>query len=1293
MNGPPRKRRRRWMRWGAAGLLGVVVALASLALWLVLTESGLRAAVQLAEAASGGRIAVTAPAGRLAGPLRLGALRVELPDLRLRASDLELEWDAGALLEPRLEIARLGADTLDVSTRPGEEPAPAVPPESLELPFPVSVDALRIGRLRMLVWTPVPEPDGAASLELSGLSGAFHSDGRHHRFEAAGAGAPFGRARLSGEIDGRSPFPLSARGTVEGEREGYPYVLALTAEGDLIEPRVHVDAQGAGLSGEADMVAAPFATVPLRSLRAAVGELDPSAFLAGAPRAALRIEADLQAESADPWTLVGPVTVVNRAPATLDENGLPFERLAAQLRWTPVETVVDGLDLRTPGGGRLSGALTWRPEAAPDAIGRLSAALALAGIDVHRLDGRLPSAVLSGSLEAEGDAARQEARVDLRLGKARVQGQGSVELPAQPDAPRSFSAAGELSRFDPSALVAEAPSADLNLSFETEGRLAASPDLTAAWRLRPSRLEGRALEGEGRVRVAGERLADVDVDMTLAGNRLVAEGAWGTPGDALEVEVDAPALGALHDELAGRARLDATLTGTRSQPGGTLRLFAERLVLPGGTRVAGLNAEGQLEAGLDGPFELALGLSGVGPEGEPAWLDAAALAIDGRRGEHRIELDARGAEGDTLRARLAGALSDDPLRWTGELVELESEGRFAARLTEPAELVAAADRVALGRAVLDAGEQGRIRLEETVWTPERIAARGNLTGLAFGLTARPEGRPRRGPGPLVLGAEWDLRLTDSAEGELRVFRESGDLTVTGEIGTRLGLEHLEALLTARDNRLALSFAARGTELGELSGSATALAERDADGGWGLAEEAPLLGSAHLDMPSIAWAGRLMQENLVTDGSLQADLTLAGTPAEPRASGRIAGSGLSIVLVDEGLHLRGGELLAEFDRDRLRLARLEFVSPNRVRPDEGRIPFQRLTDEPGRLTASGEIALDSGEGDFSFRAERLPLLQRPDRWMMLSGEGRGTSTWSSVEIDARMHVDAGYIELAETPPPSLSEDVVIVGQEEPGPGALKVTADVAVALGDHLYLSALGVDTRLTGTLQLRLREGEPLRAIGTVETVGGTFSGYGQQLSLERGIVNFQGPLDNPGLNVVALRKGLAVEAGVAITGSVRRPQVRLVSEPSVPDPEKLSWIVLGRPPAAGSGADLGVLLPAARALLGKPGGGGMTEQLSRSLGFDELSIGQGELGSVERRATSRVVGEGSVVTGEGTVSGQVLTLGKRLSSDLFLSFEQSLGGAERLIKLTYQLTRRVSVVARSGTYNSADIYYTISFK
>jgi translocation and assembly module TamB len=152
------------------------------------------------------------------------------------------------------------------------------------------------------------------------------------------------------------------------------------------------------------------------------------------------------------------------------------------------------------------------------------------------------------------------------------------------------------------------------------------------------------------------------------------------------------------------------------------------------------------------------------------------------------------------------------------------------------------------------------------------------------------------------------------------------------------------------------------------------------------------------------------------------------------------------------------------------------------------------------------------------------------------------------------------------------------------------------------------------------------------------------------------------------------------------------VSEPNVPDPAKLSWIVLGRAPDAGSGADLGLLLPAAAGLLGGPGGG-MTEELSRSLGFDSFSFGQGELNSTSRAASSRVLGSGSTIASGPSVSTQVLSLGKRLGPDLFLSFEQSLGGAATLVKLTYQISRRMSVIARGGTDTALDVHYGFSFR
>src|ERR1700730_10495901 len=63
---------------------------------------------------------------------------------------------------------------------------------------------------------------------------------------------------------------------------------------------------------------------------------------------------------------------------------------------------------------------------------------------------------------------------------------------------------------------------------------------------------------------------------------------------------------------------------------------------------------------------------------------------------------------------------------------------------------------------------------------------------------------------------------------------------------------------------------------------------------------------------------------------------------------------------------------------------------------------------------------------------------------------------------------------------------------------------------------------------------------------------------MERGWLYFHGPLDNPGLDVLALRKNQPVEAGVKVTGTVQVPLVRLTSNPPEPEHEKLALVDLG---------------------------------------------------------------------------------------------------------------------------------------
>lgn len=1326
---PPPRRPASWSASGLKGLLAALLGLVTAAVlvlgWVGGTASGLRFAAGLAERLSGGLLSIDGADGYLLGELRIKGLKVRTPDLQLDLHNLELDWRPGALGGGLLDVDRLSASELAVATRPSGEPA--MLPVNLEIPLVVRLGQLRLDRLT--VASLEGERVAAPHLELTGLAGQLESDGRIHRFSGVTAATPVGQVTAEGRFDGRAPFPLSLQAALSTTQGGEAYKVELQAGGRLEALEVAATAEGAGMRGKADLQATPFAPLPLRAVHLRVSDLDPQRFHASAPTARLDIEASLEPSARTPpvsgqsvavedWVVTGPLRVTNHKPGRYNTGELPVVSLATRLRWAGGELAFSDLDLRLPGDGRVVGEASWQaPATDRPGTGQLRSALRVSGVDARRLDGRAVATAIAGTLALRGDGEAQVLDADLRDKKLALRlkarhGAGLLQVDeavVKAEAARlelsgklalegagAFEARGRLSRFDPHAFAVAAPPADLNADFSLRGQR--SPALAGKldFELAQSRFEGKALSGKGALVLEGNRLAAADVAVDLAGNRLAAKGAYGRVGDALEIHVDAPALAALGHGLGGRLRADGVLRGTPAQPAGEFDVQGQRLAA-GGMFIDSVLGRGRVAEGKAGTLALNLDVSGVRKGDEDALLQKASLVFDGTRARNTLRLDVDGLRGHALSTRLSGGLTDGP-GWAGQLESLEVKGAFPVKLLAPAPLQLSQDRVSLGRAELRGGAGGRYLFEETRWETRNLVARGRVTGIQVGLILDPATRNVQSKGDsLTVGGEWDVVIGEKADGFVRFFREKGDLVLQGDVPVQLGLDDLQLTVSAAASRLAFGFSAHGSQLGRLAGAGSALLERTADGSIRLVPGAPLLGSASLDMPSIAWAGPLADQNLKTGGSLKGELTLAGTPARPETAGRIRGEKLDFLMADQGLHLSGGTLVAEFNREVLRLDEFSFVSPNRVKPRESRIDVARLTRQPGTLNASGSMQLASGDGRFTFKAERLPLLQRADQWLILSGEGEVLSGWQSAHIKGRLVADAGFVELSRTPAPSLDEDVEVLdprrNAKEPV-SPFQTGVDLSINLGNALYVKALGLDTRLGGEVRLRSGDGKPLSASGTINTVGGVFEGYGQKLSIERGIVTFNGPLANPGLNVVALRKGLAVEAGVGITGTARRPLVRLVSEPNVPDPEKLGWIVLGRPPDQGSGGEMALLLPAAQALLG--GGGNMSAGLANALGIDELSFGS----SIDSRsrvqtssvASSSVTGASSTYRGE-TVPGQVITLGKRLSSQAMLSFEQSVTGTSSVVKLTYQLTRRISVIGRAGSENALDGLFSISFR
>jgi translocation and assembly module TamB len=213
-----------------------------------------------------------------------------------------------------------------------------------------------------------------------------------------------------------------------------------------------------------------------------------------------------------------------------------------------------------------------------------------------------------------------------------------------------------------------------------------------------------------------------------------------------------------------------------------------------------------------------------------------------------------------------------------------------------------------------------------------------------------------------------------------------------------------------------------------------------------------------------------------------------------------------------------------------------------------------------------------------------------------------------------------------------------------------------------------------------------LRAIGTIRTVGGSYKGYGQKLAIERGVLRFAGPIDNPQLSVLAVRMGLAVEPGVEVLGTVMRPRVRLVSTPDVPEPEKLSWLVLGRGPSDLAPGDASVLLAAATSMLG---GNNPGSDIGERFGLDEVKIGRSDTNSI-----LGVLPQSTVAGKTGSASAaEVVSVGKKLTRDIHLTYEQGLADAEGALKVTWQISRRFQVLVRAGFLPGLDAVYKWTFK
>jgi translocation and assembly module TamB len=225
--------------------------------------------------------------------------------------------------------------------------------------------------------------------------------------------------------------------------------------------------------------------------------------------------------------------------------------------------------------------------------------------------------------------------------------------------------------------------------------------------------------------------------------------------------------------------------------------------------------------------------------------------------------------------------------------------------------------------------------------------------------------------------------------------------------------------------------------------------------------------------------------------------------------------------------------------------------------------------------------------------------------------------------------------------------------------------LALDLGEKLQVRGRGLDASLRGELKLTTPGGQ-LAVHGSVRTTSGTYVAYAQKMSIERGELVFNGAAENPRLDIIAIRPNLDVRVGVAVTGTLASPRVRLFSEPEMAEMDKLSWLVLGRASEGLGRTDTALLQRAAIALLSGEGQG-PTDQLLNQLGLSEFSLRQSE----------------------GEVRETIVSLGRQLSQRWYVGYERSVNATTGTWQLIYRVAQRFTLRAQNGVENSLDVIWS----
>ncbi len=1235
----------------ACAIIAVALVAPPLLLWSVwYTSAGLQFVLrhipqQLGEV----RLVISGVQGTLAHGLHVERVEIDHDLVHLRFENIGGRASLAPLLLQKIRVRHgtVGSALIEVKRR-SKPPTPG-PPSFLPRWLSIDAEDARVGSAVLTVYSGLR----LAARDLIGAAALRHS---HIRFYQASATLEGARVSAIGTLRATDPLGMEVKGNLDWSPTGQPHwTLAGSARGDLdvlnivahvVSPfRADVAGQGLDLTNHWHFVAD--ATVQDFDLKA----WDVNSVL-GSITGHLTGTLDEHGFSAH-----GPLTPTGLRAGVFDvqftgqyaDHVLTARRMEAHHRASGARASASGTIAIVDNGPRLDLSGDWDDFRWP-LVGRDVAVRSASG--AFTFSGVLPYTVhAAGSLRAadlpvmpvdvrgklgKDSFVADSADVDLYGGHASVSGE-VVWAPRE-----TWSVSGHATGINPGSLVASLPGS-VSFALQASGRgFDPKGELSASVSDLSGKLRGAAASGGGTITHAGTTWGFSGVRVALGTTSLALDGRIDERLD-LRFALATRDLSLLATEARGVLKSSGSVSGTLAEPAIVASAHGTDLEYQG-MKLEALDADinfnpaaTQVESHVD------VQLRNLSYEGRT--LNSLTLNLRGPPSAYHLRLAANATE-LAVAAEAAGPYARGVLN--GQLTALTINGSEQLHLT-------------LERAVELSLALNHVRLD---WmcltgTPGSMCADADWTSLAWTSTVMMNELPLHAltagmtPAVAYLGtisalARLSGGATTALQGTLRA--QLTDAAIDHKLAshkvehTRIGsgtvtLDVTPALLTLQGD---LGEGGSGTIALRLEAQRTlAAAPAQPYAHW---EDMPVSGTLRAQTSELDLITLYAPDIDRAAGGLDADIRVSGTLGAPRLTGTVKVSNGEIDVYQVNLGLRQINLQARLGDSGIDFSGSAHAGSGAVSAD-GHLEWRNLLPY----------------GKFHMVGSNLRVADVPEARIDASPDLEFTVTGRKIEVTGKVAIPYAKIQPKDiTRAVRASPDEVIVGTEPEDPTKrFEVLSTVTLVLGDHVNLDAMGLTARLTGSVTIKSGYDAVTSGNGELAVAEGQYLAYARKLDIKVGQLTFNGgPIDNPGIKVIAQKQFPDVTAGVNVRGTLLQPHISFFSDPPLPQ-SQIASLILG-------GGSLQSAQSGGNAALGQ-GAALVAAELGSQVGLPDVSV-----------ETDPLVNETSLV------------LGHYLSPRLYVSYGVSLTEQLNVFKMRYTLGDHWTIRTEAGTAYGADLVYSI---